>query len=508
MSFLDRTKGKSKRKGSIDAVPMFDPYHQWGKKPKKGFGLAQARDDHMILPGVTPYESNKLKKIKDYVTKQTGEECTLPQHLIDDVYSMYVNSDVKRKPTTKGTTLKAKIMDKVYNSLTKVLTVDSPLFSQVLTREVAVYMQEVQRQLEEEEKKQQQQQGKGGEDDDGSGEGDQEQQGPGVFDDRSDEDGDEEGEGAVGEGGPESGDTDGPGSKSNEKSTHGDLDPNDIMDEKLDDILNKNENKLNKAMDRAEKTMDDLKQQLGEEALEELSQEDPEFLDTVDNLKEALNKIKISKDSIRQVLSKILNESSNYFSLKYKTKDESIFEADDLDDLQGLEYLSPLFRNTMLMDAVNETRIYKGKIDLYLDCSGSMGSSQTFEGTNIRMIDLVKGIAIVLFRMKMLDKLYFFDTSLFEIKNINEFTILSFDRSGGTDFDKVVNQARINGRNSVCITDGEDNCSEYIKNIFWVGVGGTQFKSYWGDGNAFDLYKTNKQCVTYNSRNGMFDHVN
>lgn len=505
MSFLKKTKHKDQKKGgSHNAVPMFDPYHQWGDKPKKGFGLAQARDDHMILPGVTPYEERKLRKIKDYVEKQTGEKCTLPQHLIDDVYSMYVNGDIKRKPTTKGTTLKAKIMDKVYNSLTKVLTTDSPLFSQVLTREVAVYMQEVQRQLEEEEQKQQQGGGNGEGDGEGEEGGSAPAEGEGVFDDRGDEEGEE---GEASGGGPESGEAEGPGSKGNEKSTHGELDPNDLLEEKLDDILDQTEHKLDKAMNKAEKKMEDLKEQLGEEALEELSSEDPEFLDTVDSLKDALNKIKISKDSIRQVLSKILNESSNYFSLKYKTKDESIFEADDLDDLQGLEYLSPLFRNTMLMDAVNETRIYKGKIDLYLDCSGSMGSRETFEGTNIRMIDLVKGIAIVLFRMKMLDKLYFFDTSLYEIKNINEFTILAFNRSGGTDFDKVVNQARINGRNSVCITDGEDNCSEYIKNIFWVGVGGTQFTSYWGDGNAFDIYKTNKQCVTYNSGNGLFDHV-
>ena len=135
-----------------------------------------------------------------------------------------------------------------------------------------------------------------------------------------------------------------------------------------------------------------------------------------------------------------------------------------------------------------------------------MGSSRQFEGHNIRMIELVKGIAITLHRMKMLDKLYFFDSYLYEVKEINEFTILNFNKSGGTNFNNVINQCTRNGRNSVIITDGQDNCSNYIKNAFWVGVGGTDFQSGYGGGGAFDLYRKNKQCVTYRN-NGTLEYV-
>ena len=92
----------------------------------------------------------------------------------------------------------------------------------------------------------------------------------------------------------------------------------------------------------------------------------------------------------------------------WRPKEESIFESEDFDNLFGLEFLNPIFRNAEIMNIGNESRVYTGKIDLYLDCSGSMSDTENFEGQNIRMSDLVKGIAMVLFRMGMIDKLYFF----------------------------------------------------------------------------------------------------
>ena len=53
------------------------------------------------------------------------------------------------------------------------------------------------------------------------------------------------------------------------------------------------------------------------------------------------------------------------------------------------------------------------------------------------------------------------------------------------------------------ITDGEDYCQDYIKNVFWCGIGGTTFRN----GAGFDAYKKEKQCVTYDSKTGMFVYV-
>lgn len=480
----------SKRKDSGEKfhAPEWDPYGQWNSAGS-GF-LGMKKDKHVILPGVTSWEERRLTKIKDYVTEKTGEECTLPQHMINDVYSMYVNKDVKRKPVDRTNAIKQKVMDKVYNSLTKVVTEDSPLFSQVLTRELAMYMQRIERELQEEMEKNGQ--GGGGSpfggDDDEDGEGGQGISEPG------DGEGDEDGQGKQ------------PGgkgaSKDHGKGKHGDLD--DIADKVLDKA--QNEQQLEQAMNNADKIMKDLTEKLGEAALADLSENDADFLNSIEKIKGALDRVAINKESIKQVLVKILDESQNYFSQKFHTVEETLFEAEQFDDIFGLEFLHPIFRNAELLSPGNATRIYKGKLDLYLDCSGSMGSHENFEGTNIRMIDLVKGIAMVLYRMNMIDKLYFFDTQIYEIKNINEFTILGFDRSGGTNFNNVTKQCASNGRNSVVITDGEDSVQNYLKNIFWVGVGGTNF-SGWGGEGAFKTYKGMRQCVTYNSGANRFDYV-
>lgn len=468
-------------------APKWDPYGQW-KSAGSGF-LGTKKDKHVIMPGVTSWEEGRLRKVKDYVAEKTGEDCTLPQHMINDVYSMYVNKDIKRKDVDRTNAVKQRVMDKVYNSLTKVVTEDSPLFSQVLTRELALYMQKIERELKEEQEKNGGGQGDGspfdGEDGDEDGQG-QGQEGDGDGDEL-DEEGNSPGKGA---------------SKSDHKSKHGDL--QDMADKVLDNA--ENEQQLEQAMNNADKIMKDLTEKLGEEALNDLANNDADFLDSIEKIKYALDRVCINKESIKQVLVKILDESQNYFSQKFHTVEETLFEAEQFDDLFGLEFLHPIFRNAELLSPGNATRVYKGKIDLYLDCSGSMGSHETFEGTSIRMIDLVKGIAMVLYRMNMIDKLYFFDTSVYEIKDINEFTILGFDRSGGTDFNRVAAMCAANGRNSVVITDGEDSVASYFKNIFWVGVGGTTFTGWGGEG-AFQTYKATGQCVTYNSNQNKFDYV-
>jgi len=222
-------------------------------------------------------------------------------------------------------------------------------------------------------------------------------------------------------------------------------------------------------------------------------------------LKSQLARVSINKESVKKFLEKILNESQNYFSPKYRTVEESLFDCDQCEDLSGLEFLHPIFGNSKLMDIVNESRVYKGKLDLYLDCSGSMGSSRDFEGVRMEMKDVAKGIAMVMFRMGLIENLYFFDTRLHQIKTINEISILSFNRNGGTCFDTVVNNIKDVGNNAVVVTDGDDYCSEYTKKAFWIGIGGTTFKP-WSEGSSFDTYRGARQCVAYNSNTSKMEY--
>ena len=483
--------------GSWNA-PSNDLYGRYGKSAKKESLFASVEiDKQLILPGVTQRERETLKSIKQYVTESTGYDCTLPDHIIEDVYSLYVNEDFKRRETTGRNAVKQSIIDKVYNSLTKTVTKGSPLFSKMVTRELAVYMQKVQDELDKEKRKDKQSNGNNENDDDSEG------QGKGFDQDVSPEEKPEDGN-SEGKLNPEDGEDDNsdkvkgkpvPGKQAGEGTNvdgQGDLDQSKL--DKINKSIDKYDNLLDKVMKTASDKMKDLEDKIGKEALKDLSESEPGFMDNIDGIKSALNKISINKASIKEVLVKILNKSENHFSKNFHSIEESLFDCEDCEDLYGLEFLNPIFKQAEMMNIVNQTRVYTGKIDLYIDCSSSMRSSRRFEGSSIRMSDLVKGIAMILYQMGMIEKLYFFDSGIYEIKKINEFSILSFDKTGGTNFNNVIDKCKISGRNSVIITDGQASAEDYVKNAFWVGIGGANFD---GDYGAWKKYRDGRQCVAY-----------
>ena len=474
MSIFNKKTNINNNKLGLYEAPAFDPYGKYKNSRSGLFGLLR-KDNHVIMPGVTSYEEIRLKGVKEYVKKVNEQECTLPQEMINDIYSMYVNSEVKRRPKDKSNTIRHKVLNKVYNSLTKVVTEDSPLYTQILTRELALVLQKIEDELKEEQEKR-------GMDKNG-------------FSENMDNDSEEN----------KNNEENSEDSKDSSQSSKSGNSSRQSYEDAIDNLLNKHDNNIKKALDDADEKIKDLENKLGKEAMKDLSKSDPDFLEKIDELKNALSNVSFNKSSIKKVLEKILNESMNYFSQKFSRIEESIFDCEECEDLFGLENLHPVFKNAKLFDVSNESRIYKGKIDLYLDCSGSMNYKEKFEGNYLRMIDLVKGIAMTLYRMGMIENLYFFDHELYEIKNINEISILSFSQSGGTDFNKVVKNIKEKGNNSVIITDGEDSCNYYDKRAFWIGVGGTRFSSYYGS-KTFNTYKKSKQCVTYNSANSNFEY--
>ncbi len=478
MSLFGR-KDEGKRNVNLFGSHSYDPYNRFRNTNKGIFGFR--KDRHVIMPGVTSYEEMRLKKIKDHVEKETGKKCTLSQDLINDIYSIYVNGNVKRRPEDNLNEIRHQILDSVYDSLTKVVTVDSPLYTQMLTRELALALQKVDDNIRDE----QMQQGKGG------GGGDTNEDfglGSKHMSAKGDEDGDGDSNDSLDNSGKEAG-----------TGTGMDREPlKDIIDKALKNA----EKDIEKAKKNTDEKIKDLKKQLGEEALKDLVNNDPDFLENIEALKSKLKAVTINKDSIRKVLEKILNESMNYFSAKFSRVEESLFDCEECEDLFGLEFLNPAFKNVGILEMGNEHRQYKGKIDLYLDCSGSMDSHETFEGESIRMIDLAKGIAMVLYRMGMIDNLYFFDTSLYEIKNVNEISILGFSNSGGTDFNTVMRQIKENGNNSVIITDGFDGCHIHDNKAFWIGIGGTTFSR----NDEFKTFRANNQCVAYDSYTSKFNY--
>lgn len=488
MSLFSRKEGSNTGWGF--RAPSYDPYGQYRNSTPGVFGFR--KDKHVVMPGVTAYESMRLNRVKQYVEEKTGQACTLSQELINDVYSIYVNEEVKRRPNDGSNAIRHKVLDGVYDYLTKVVTVDSPLFTNILTRELALVLQKI----DDEVRKQQEKQGKPGdglESESGQGDGDSS--------DGKNQQGEGQGE-ADGDGQSDS-DSNGAGKGSSSSSVRRD----DELEKIVDKAIKKNAKKIEEAKDEADKKIKELESQLSKNDLKELSNGDPEFLDEVDKLRSIISDLNFNKNSIRSVLDKILNESQNYFSTKHTVVEENIFECEECEDLFGLEFLNPVFKNAEILNMGNNTKVYKGKFDLYVDCSGSMSSEETFENKRIRMMNLAKGIASTLNKMGLIENLYFFDTKLYGIENINDLTILGFSKSGGTNFNLVMENIQEEGNNSVILTDGFDGCGIYDKKAFWIGVGGTQFEGYGNDdSNAFNMFRKNKQCVSYNPYTSKFDY--
>lgn len=487
MSLFNRREGSNTGWGF--KAPSYDPYGQYRNSTPGVFGFR--KDKHVVMPGVTAYESMRLNRIKDYVEDKTNQPCTLSQELINDVYSIYVNGEVKRRPNDGSNSIRHKVLDRVYDYLTKVVTVDSPLFTNILTRELALVLQKI----DDEVRKEQEKQGKPGNGlESGQDEKGQQQEGGGD---------EQEGENGSDGSGQSDAESNGAGKGTGGESVRRD----DDLEKMVDKVFDNNAKEIEDAKNEADKKIKELESQLSKDDLKTLSNGNPEFLDEVDKLRDIIKDLNFNKNSIRSVLDKILNESQNYFSTKHTVVEENIFECEECEDLFGLEFLNPIFKNAEILNMGNNSRVYKGKFDLYVDCSGSMSSEETFENKRIRMMNLAKGIASTLNKMGLIENLYFFESQLYKVDNVNDLTILGFSKSGGTNFNLVMEKIQEEGNNSVILTDGFDNCNIYDKKAFWIGVGGTQFDGYGSDeSNAFNMFRRNNQCVAYNPQTSKFDY--
>ena len=87
MSLFSRKDGSENKTGGVN-VPSYDPYGQYQNSGSGIFGFR--KDNHVVIPGVTSYEEDSLRKVKDYVEKETGKPCTLSQELMSCLFSNHL----------------------------------------------------------------------------------------------------------------------------------------------------------------------------------------------------------------------------------------------------------------------------------------------------------------------------------------------------------------------------------------------------------------------------------
>jgi hypothetical protein len=194
-----------------------------------------------------------------------------------------------------------------------------------------------------------------------------------------------------------------------------------------------------------------------------------------------LENISLSMGSLKEKIKKLLDKSVSYFSAQEITTYEDLFNSDNIAGLDDFVLLHPKLRNFMAEDVMIKDIKKVGKIDIYIDVSGSMGSgsgTKDKNGQHISKIDFAKSFAAKLKEMDMLNDVYLFDTRVKKLQSNDIVSIAMIDCGGGTDIDFMVEKLKTVGNNAIVITDAEDRCSIYSPLAYFIGVEGSRFTSF------------------------------
>lgn len=483
----------------------------------------------------------------------------IPRHLIEDIFSLYYNPSNKTKfdAPTKNNSIKFSILKRVNNSMLKIVSNDSSIASSVYTIATCNYLFDLFSKMSPEEQKKlsksleeshendkeepepepkpdakkqknknpskkdskpskEKKESKSGhkknsqnnQDQDQEGGEEIDQEGENSEDDSNDEDQNENGD----EGGGEDGGQD---QANSSQSTH-ENDSNsaskesanarnmgqqeiDSFSESLGKMLDSKEGEknLNDELQKAQEQLDELIKYGVDlkNSDDELSKDALEDITKIGRLVNEIKGLQTSNNSVFKVVNKILDKSQNYFSQKTEIYNESIFEADEVDNLDGLQFLHPGLRNTMLNDVENISHKSIGKIDLYIDISGSMSSGISFKNEQIERLSLAKALAIQMRKLNLAGDIYIFNGGVTKINNPTIGRLLLLNTSGGTDLNSVIDHIDVTNKNSLIITDAEDILNKYNNKAFWIGVG-TVFSTFNLDVQA-KKFLMNKQCTVY-----------
>jgi len=288
---------------------------------------------------------------------------------------------------------------------------------------------------------------------------------------------------------------------------------NDGVDKAMQDMMDSTQGKnmLEDAMQKAQelcKQMDDaMDGDVQDQMFENANKPDgdggmagklsPDFMRQI---AARLENINLSMGSLKEKIKKLLDKSVSYFSSNQTTEYEDLFNSDNIAGLEDYELLHPKLRKIFAEDLQVKNTKKVGKIDLYIDVSGSMSSNcgaQNSNGQSISKIDFCKAFAAKLKGMDMLNDIYKFDNRVKKYKN-DIISISMLDCGGGTTIDEAIRSIEKNGVNALVITDAEDSCSIYSDKAFFIGVEGARFNYF--NTEVIKEYANKGQAVVFNGQ--------
>ena len=274
----------------------------------------------------------------------------------------------------------------------------------------------------------------------------------------------------------------------------------DMMDSQqgksaMDDAIKKATdlcNQMDNVMDQ--EVQERMFDQVNEAAGSQAGQLSPDY---IKHVAKSLENISLSMGSLKEKLKKLLDKSASYFSSKKKVIHEDLFNSDNISGLEEFEFLHPKLRKLFAEDIMVKDTKSVGKIDVYIDISGSMSDSCGVinkEGHRISRLDFCKSMVAKLAEMDMLNDVYVFNNNVKKYKK-DPISIAILDTSGGTTINKAVESVHNNGVNAIILTDAEDSCNIYSEKAFFIGLQGARFSHFRNE--TISEYSKNDQVIIF-----------
>lgn len=454
---------------------------------------------------------------KAAVAKQMREVYkSFPKEIGRDVFNQYY-SDIKKlsfEDRSDHTKNRYRMIDKANDPVTKVITRDSSIKSMIYSRNMVQYYismltiikaedpqgyEKLMNDLKKEGANQQPQNGNGC-----SKPGGDKQSGsqPQKSDDQSQQDGDTQSDSqSDAPSNSQSGSNKGDSKQKNSDSKSA-LDK--IMEKFLDKPDRNSQSMYEQAMQQAKDTSEKIDKIMSKDDLDEvwdkLSYNSVSALEKIDDkylteIEQKLTSIDMNGDKLKPYLKKILDRSFSYFNGKEQHIYDEFLNSPDISEIIDFELLHPKLRKFSLEDIQVKTTKKIGKINVYVDVSGSMGSSASIPGVSMTRLTFAKAVLLRLKKMDVIDEVFTFNNNVKKRKT-DVTDILTLDGSGGTSIDTVINHVCKLDKNAIIITDADDSVYQYSDKVFFIGVAGANFRQIKAEPR--EQYVSNKQLIQFN----------